>query len=209
MHKCCLECSFKNISKGCINKGICILNLPHSINNHNCGGNHKCIKICHLKNVSRNCGGECFLPFGHSGNCICQNKHICKEFCELNGIAKGCKIECRLNYGHDLPHNCNEMHICNDICFFKKETKSKSCINEGNCILSYNHQGKCSCGQPYHLCFENCSKNCGRPCQLISGHKENLHDCKEFHPCLENCSLEKYSKIKSCEIKCKYDRKKH
>ena len=205
MHKCCLECSFKNISKGCINKGICILNLPHSINNHNCGGNHKCIKICHLKNVSRNCEGECFLPFGHSGSCICQNNHICKEFCELNGIAKRCKIECRLNYGHDLPHNCNEMHICNDICFFKKETKSKSCINEGNCILPYNHQGKCSCGQPYHLCFENCSKNCGRPCQLISGHKENLHDCKEFHPCLENCSLEKYSKIKSCEIKCKYE----
>ena len=30
-HKCKMECSLKNLSKGCINGGICSMNLPHSI----------------------------------------------------------------------------------------------------------------------------------------------------------------------------------
>ena len=203
-HKCHLECSFKNISKGCINKGICMLNLPHSINNHNCGGNHKCKKICHLKNMSRNCGGECFLPFGHSGLCICQNNHICKEICEFNGKAKGCKMECKLYYGHELPHNCNEEHFCNENCYFID--KSQSCINEGKCTLVYNHQGKCSCGQAIHLCSQICSKEkCENLCHLLSEHVENLHDCKQFHKCLKKCSLEKYSKTNSCGINCELE----
>ena len=37
-----MECSLKNLSKGCINGGICSMNLPHSMENHNCGGKHIC-----------------------------------------------------------------------------------------------------------------------------------------------------------------------
>ena len=128
-HTCCLPCNLKDKSKGCINGGKCNLKLPHSNDYHTCGGDHKCIKECHLKNLSKNCGGECDLPFGHSGKHICREIHKCKEKCDFNNLLRGCKIECSLNYGHQSSHLCNGEHYCNKKCYYYNQ--SISCINNG------------------------------------------------------------------------------
>ena len=199
-HKCTLECSFKNKSRGCINDGICILNLPHSLDNHNCGGKHKCKEKCNLADKAENCGMECSLPYGHFDDHICSNIHKCKEKCSLYENSRGCNIKCSLNYGHDSSHICNMKHYCNKNCYYN--TKSKSCINE-KCNLEYDHIGKCNCGADKHLCFEKCSvEQCKNYCQLLCEHKEILHDCKEFHKCLKTCSLKMNSKEDTCNNIC-------
>ena len=202
-HKCILECTFKNKSKGCINGGICALNLPHSIDNHNCGGNHKCIEKCYLLEITDNCGIECTLPYGHFGEHICNNIHKCKEYCHLFEKSQGCGKKCSLEYGHDFEHNCNEKHYCNNYCYYYK--KSNNCINE-KCCLEYSHSGKCNCGEKNHLCSEKCSKEkCENICKLLCEHKEKFHDCKEFHKCYKTCSLKNISKENTCNNICKYE----
>ena len=201
-HKCNIECSFKDKSRGCINGGLCILKLPHSIENHNCGGNHKCKENCDLKDFSKNCRGECVRPYGHIGEHICAEIiHKCKQTCELYGKVEGCKKDCCLKYDHETPHCCDGQHYCNKICYFKD--KSRSCINEGKCILSYNHKEKCSCGEINHLCTKKCSINsCQNLCNLICEHDGDSHDCKEFHRCNKICSLKNNSKENSCDGLC-------
>ena len=202
-HKCILECSFKNKSKGCINSGICALNLPHSIDNHNCGGNHKCIEKCNLMEITENCGIECTLPYGHFGEHICNNIHKCKEYCHLFEKSQGCGIKCSLEYGHDLEHICNEKHYCNNYCYYYK--KSNNCLSE-KCSLEYSHTGKCNCGEKNHLCSEKCSKeNCNNTCKLLCEHEEKLHNCKEFHKCYKACSLKYISKKDTCNNICKLE----
>ena len=219
-HKCKLECSLKNLSKGCINNGICSLNLPHSMENHNCGGNHKCIEKCNLMNKSENCGIECVLPYGHLCDHICNNIHKCKGICYLSEKSRGCKNKCSLNYGHEYPHNCNEKHYCNNDCYYFKI--SKSCI-EKKCSLVYGHSGNCNCGAEKHFCSQKCSvEQCKNDCKLLCEHEaELLHDCKEFHKCPKTCSLKINSKKDSCdgfckkelghegECFCKIDKEKH
>ena len=199
-HKCCMECSFKNKSKGCINGGICSLNLPHSMENHNCGGKHICKEKCNLLDITENCGIDCVLPFGHLYDHICNNIHKCKEICYLNEKSIGCKGKCSLNYGHKSYHNCNEKHFCNKDCYFY--TKSKSCIKE-KCCLEYGHSGNCNCGAEKHFCSQKCSiKQCDNICQLLCEHEEKLHDCKQFHKCSKICSLKENSKENTCDNIC-------
>ena len=201
-HRCCLPCSLKDKSKGCINGGICNLKLPHPSNYHDCRGDHKCIEECHLKNLSKNCGGECSHPFGHKGDHICREIHKCKEKCEFHDKARGCKIECSLDYGHQSSHKCSEQHYCNKQCYYYN--KSISCINNGICGLSYEHEDKCKCGVTNHFCNELCTKgNCENRCSLFSEHKDEYHDCgKEFHQCDKKCSLYKESRENTCNSNC-------
>lgn len=200
-HKCKMECSLKNLSKGCINGGICSMNLPHSMENHNCGGNHKCVEKCNLMDKSDNCGKECALPYGHLCEHICNNIHKCKEKCSLYEKARCCNIKCTLNYGHESSHNCNEKHYCNKNCYYFKI--SKSCIKE-KCRLEYGHSGNCNCGAEKHFCSQKCSvEQCNKDCKLLCEHVEELHDCKEFHECHKECSLKMNSKKDSCDSFCK------
>ena len=202
-HKCILECNYKNKSIGCINEGICKYMLPHSTGNHNCGGEHLCNQNCYLKELSRNCKGTCILSYDHIGNHICGEIHLCKENCSLEGKSKGCLIQCCLKYGHEEQHDCKEKHYCILKCYF--EDKSRNCMNNKNCNLLYNHEGKCLCGCNEHLCNKNCSKNeCHNLCNLLSEH-DGLCDCKGSHECKGICYLKKDSTENSCDNKCIYE----
>ena len=69
--------------------------------------------------------------------------------------------------------------------------------------LEYAHIGKCNCGKENHLCSEKCSKEkCENMCNLSCEHKEELHDCKEYHKCFKICSLKAYSKVNTCNNIC-------
>ena len=180
-HKCCMECSFKNKSKGCINRGICSLNLPHSMENHNCGGNHKCQEKCNLFDKAENCVVECVLPYGHLCEHRCSNIHKCKEICYLYRKSKGCKGKCVFEYGHSGNCICGaEKHFCTQKC--------KQCDN--SCTLIVNHKGDCICGGC--ICGQNCiyknkSRNCKNKCEKLFGH-EGPHICEvESHLCKEEC----------------------
>ena len=208
LHKCNQICNLKNISRGCINDGICNYKLPHAEGNHNCGGDHKCNKNCSLKDVSKGCNKICNRPYNHNGDCLCGEIHKCKEICQLNGKIKKCNNECCLDYGHydnkdhKKWHRCkNEIHYCLNYCFYMD--KSRNCSEDKKCILLFDHDGNCKCNTNEHLCISLCSKkNCKKFCNLPYEHKEILHNCKSFHKCNNHCFLKEYSMENTCKGIC-------
>ena len=123
----------------------------------------------------------------------------------MNKLKGLCQKICILKEGHSGQHDCKGIHYFLKNCYYKD--KSRGCINYSKCILEYRHDGKFLCSlENLHLCNKNCSKkNCKNICILINEHKENNHDCKEFHKCTKPCYLKEITLEGECNLECSLD----
>eukprot|EP00923_Selenidium_pygospionis_P001271 GHVN01001920.1.p1 GENE.GHVN01001920.1~~GHVN01001920.1.p1 ORF type:complete len:1227 (+),score=113.86 GHVN01001920.1:3-3683(+) len=124
-----------------------------------------------------------------------QKWSICQHRCEQ------CFYLCRSLHSHDGKCDClASCHICDTDCSF--------CTVGKSCSLKAGHAGSHSCGDPGHVCHQQCSlidksRNCEKVCNLEVGHASNHMCAAAVHLCKLPCSLE------GCANLCKHIQGSH